>query len=46
MCDVVETILYLSSAAKPELHVINWLLRDKNALETSWKSGQAPWRVW
>ena len=21
-------------------------LRDKNALETSWKSGQAPWRVW
>lgn len=38
MCDVVETILNLSSAAKPELHVINWLLGEKNAVAI--KSGK------
>ena len=38
MRDVVETILNLSSKAKPELHVINWLLGEKNALAI--KSGK------
>ena len=38
MYAVVETILNLSSAAKQELHVINWLLGEKNALAI--KSGK------